>query len=128
MNAFACFIAAGMLPIAAAFTWRMSRPASASLGLTTIATAYWIASIQFHAVPWNTLRWIIASITLLVGCLELRTPGRARWLAALLVGSSCADFVALHREALGQPWIWQPILQIVACVVMVAVSRKVEQQ
>jgi hypothetical protein len=44
------------------------------------------------------------------------------WLAAILVGSACADLVSLHLEAQGHPWGALPILQIIACSVMMLIS------
>lgn len=144
MNAVLPFVAAGLLPFAAAFTWRTSRVVSVALAIATIAVAYWIASLLFGVMPWDGLRWAVACVTSLFGLVaidchgdmvrhcrslpsladELRRHQAGRLQGALLVGSSIADFVSLHREAQGAEFGALPVLQIVVLLAMIWISLR----
>ena len=122
MNAVLSFIAAALLPFAAAFSWRTSRVVSVALGLASIGVGYWIASLLYGVMPWDGSRWLVAWMSGVMGSIELHRVGRPRQLGALLVGSSLADFVCLYREAHGAEFGALPVLQIAVLLTMIALS------
>jgi hypothetical protein len=122
------FVAIALLPFVALATRRHS------LLVAAACLSAFFATIAYLDMQYDPLRWIVAALTGALGLFELgRVVARsstaravltlrASWLAALLVGSSCADLVSLHYEAKGHTWGALPIWQIVTCVVMILIS------
>jgi peptidoglycan/LPS O-acetylase OafA/YrhL len=121
-------IAHMILPFVAFATWRRSRLVSAALAIAfVVATVYLL-------IPWDPLRWGCAGVTGSLGIVALVRQMRLRYqrttfvpwtpdvLAAMLVGSSVADYVSLWREAHGHPWGALSFWQIVVCLVMAGLS------
>jgi hypothetical protein len=127
MSALDC-VAFWALPFASIATFRHSRIVSAACAIA------FFASIAYLDTMWNPLRWSVAVMTGAMGVFALGRiassattirdvlANRAPWLCALLVGSSCADVVSLHLEAMGHAWGPLPVWQIVTLGLMVAIS------
>jgi hypothetical protein len=154
------FVAMWLLPLVVVTSWRHSRIVSASCAIAFLSSIAYLDT-RWDPLRWivavlTGVMGVVALSTYVVlrhpeispdyspsracangeqvernnVCVRNRV-GRRDVLAALLIGSSCADLVSLHYEAKGHPWGALPILQIVVCVAMILIStvrRRADQE